>query len=238
MTTHPDSKCFLQALAGGVCPPDSEFDQFLAEPMRRLSARHWTPLAVALEAARWFEEYGIRTVIDIGSGVGKFCVAAAVASRCHLVGLEHRGHLLASARALARTFGVEDRTRFIHGALGDVRLPTVDAYYLFNPFEENLMDPAECIDEGVRLSPERLTRDLDALHLMLVRAPAGTYVLTYHGFGGSLPASYERIRWDRDLPNTLCLWRKAASRLIGRSHRSGLAGAAGAFDNVACASRG
>jgi SAM-dependent methyltransferase len=238
MTTYPDSARVLDALARGVCPPDAAFDQFLAEPIRRLSACHWTPLAVAVKAARWFEECRIRTVIDIGSGAGKFCVAAAIASRCHIVGLEHREHLLTSARLLARTFGVEDRTYFIHGALGDVRLPTVDAYYLFNPFEENVLDPRRWIDDSVGLSRQRLTRDLDALHALLARARTGTYVLIYNGFGGSLPASYTRICVDRELPNELCLWRKSASRRIGRSYCSGCsdrAGAAAAFDNVASA---
>jgi hypothetical protein len=236
MIPYPDPACVIEALVRGVCPPDAAFDQFLAEPMRRLSAYHWTPLAVALKAAQWFEECNIRTVIDIGAGAGKFCVAAALATRCHFVGLEHRGHLLANARLLARTFGVEDRTYFIHGALGEVRLPTVDAYYLFNPFEENVMDPTECIDNSVRLSNERRTRDIESLHALLARASAGTYVLIYNGFGGSLPAGYERIRLARELPNTLCLWRKAAWGLIGRSYRSrgsDLAGAAGAFDHAA-----
>jgi hypothetical protein len=137
---------------------------------------------------------------------------------------------------LARTFGVEDRTYFIHGALGNVRLPTVDAYYLFKSVRGERDGPREWIDESVRLSRERLTRDLDALHALLARAPAGTYALIYNGFGGSLPASYSRIRVDHELPNTLCLWRKSASRLLGRSYRSRYsdrAGTAGAFDQVA-----
>jgi hypothetical protein len=41
------------------------------------------------------------------------------------------------------------------------------------------------------------------------RAPAGTIVLTYNGFGGLMPASYEACRVSRDLPCVLRLWRKA-----------------------------
>src|SRR5437762_12717730 len=47
MTEHPNSARIAEALGTGGCPPDSEFDQFLADPMRRFSAHHWTPLAVA-----------------------------------------------------------------------------------------------------------------------------------------------------------------------------------------------
>jgi SAM-dependent methyltransferase len=204
----------IEALRGGVCPTDAEFDQFLSEPIGALSARHWTPLAVTARAARWFDECNVRTVLDIGSGPGKFCVAGALACRCHFTGLEHRRHLVESARMLARAFGVENNAYFIHGALGEARLPNADAYYLYNPFEENVMGPGDRIDDSVELGSERMTRDIAAIRALLARAPAGTYVLVYNGYGGKLPADYTRVRADLNLPNALCLWRKAASRLI------------------------
>jgi hypothetical protein len=228
MSEYPDPARLIEILGAGASPPDSEFDQYLAEPMRQLSSQHWTPLRVVTRAAHWFDELNVRTVVDIGAGLGKFCVAAAIASRCHFTGVEHRGHLVASARRLAQRFRVEDRTYFIHGALGEVRLPTVDAYYLFNPFEENVMHPEERIDDSVWLCRERLTHDLTLVHALLARAPTGTYVLIYNGFGSSLPASYSRVRAEHDLPNSLCLWRKTASRLVGRSNRSDLASAVSA----------
>jgi SAM-dependent methyltransferase len=225
---QPDTGQVVEALGVGASPPDAAFDHFLSDPMRSLSARHWTPLAVAVRAAQWFDECNIRTVVDIGSGAGKFCVAAALAGYCHFTGLEHRARLVASARRLAHRFGVEDRTHFIYGALGEVRLPSVDAYYLFNPFEENVAGAKERIDESVELSSERWTRDLRATHALLSRAAAGTYVLIYNGFGGVLPTSYRRVRLARELPNPLCLWRKAPSRLICRWQRASPAGCADA----------
>ncbi len=204
----------VHAPPAGMGTPDSVFDRCLDERMQALSAQHWTPFAVAARAAEWLETARVRTVLDIGSGVGKFCVAAALASRCHFTGLEQRLPLIACARSLARSFGVENRTYFIHGALGAARLPNVDAYYLYNPFEENILGSAQHIDESVALGPGRRARDLALLHALLGRAPGGTYVLTYNGFGGSLPASYRQVRIARDLPNELCLWRKKPSRLI------------------------
>jgi SAM-dependent methyltransferase len=227
-TKHPSTGHVVEALAAGACPPDAAFDHFLSDPIRGLSAQHWTPLAVAARAAQWFDECNIRTVVDIGSGVGKFCVAAALSGYCHFTGLEHREELVACARRLAQRFGVESRTHFIHGALGDARLPTADAYYLFNPFEENVSDATERIDESVELSSERRARDLQATHALLSRAAAGTYVLLYNGFGGALPTSYRRVRLDRELPNPLCLWRKAPSGLISGGQRPSPAGRADA----------
>lgn len=210
-----------QALGAGLCPPDEAFDQLLPEPVRRLSARYWSPLAVVARAASWFDELGIRTVLDIGAGPGKFCVAAAVACHSHFTGLEHRGDLVACARVLARGLGVSARTHFIHGAVGATRVPNVDAYYLFNPYEENTLPRADCIDEQVELSGERARRDVEATRSLLARAPAGTYVLLYDGFGGGLPAGYGQVRVASELANRLCLWRKMPSRLFGHSTHPG-----------------
>jgi SAM-dependent methyltransferase len=174
-----------------------------------LSDQHWTPLSVAVQAAAWLDEFQVRTVIDLGSGAGKFCVAAALAGRCHFTGLEQRPALVQAARALARTFGVEGRACFIQGALGEVRLPVVDAYYLYNPFEENSPDYVGRIDEAVELSEARQASDVLAVRELLLAARVGTYVLVYNGFGGRLPDVYREVRSEHELPNVLRLWQKA-----------------------------
>ncbi len=203
-----------EALSAGMVPPDAHFDQFLDPVARALSGQHWTPLAVVVRAAEWLEERRIRTVVDIGSGAGKFCVAAALAGHCHFTGLEQRAHLVASARELARTFGIESRVHFLHGTLGSARLPSADCYYLYNPFEEHCFEPAERIDNEVEIGVERQARDLAAMDELLARARPGTYVLSYNGFSLRMPASYRTVAIDRELPNVLRLWRKAAARPV------------------------
>lgn len=210
-------------LADGRLPRDAAFDSHLPRDVRALSAQHWTPLAVAVRAAEWFDEFRIRTVLDVGSGPGKFCIAAALAGYCHFTGLEQRERLVTCARDLALSFGVQQRVHFLQGRLGDVRLPAVDAYYFYNPFEENLLTPASQIDDEVELSAERYARDLRAVRELLSAARAGSYVLTYNGLGGKLPAGYQTVCIDRELPNVLRLWRKAVPRIV----TSGSAGVSG-----------
>ncbi|MEY4546857.1 MAG: ribosomal protein methyltransferase, partial [Pseudomonadota bacterium] len=177
--TRESVERIAERLSAGSCPPDADFDQFLMEPLRAVSPQHWTPLPVVLRAAEWLDEYRIRTVIDIGSGAGKFCVGAALACHCHFTGLEQRTRLVAGARALAQTFNVESRVHFIHGKLGAARLPATDAFYLYNPFEENRLTQPERIDDEVELSAERETNDLRLLRELLEMVRAGTYVMTY-----------------------------------------------------------
>lgn len=198
-----------RSIRNGHCPPERSFDRFLPDDLRVASSEHWTPLAVAVRAARWLQELEVRSVVDLGSGAGKLCVAAALASSCSFLGLEHRPRLVAAARRLAEQFEVEDRARFSEGAVGEIDVPSADAYYLFNPFGENLYTADDWIDGDVELSEERYCRDVAAVEDLLRQAPVGTLVLTYNGFGGRIPWPYKEIRVDRELPSVLRMCQKA-----------------------------
>jgi hypothetical protein len=201
-----------ESLRFGLCPGDLQFDRFLGAELQVVSGQHWTPLVVVRRAAAWFCELNVGTVTDIGSGSGKFCVAAALAGRCQFIGLEQRPRLVAAARELAHLFQVDNRVRFTEGTFGQISTPVTDVYYLYNPFGENLLLPAEQLDKSVELSTERYFRDIAAAEELLLRAPTGTYVLTYNGFGGWIPASYHEVRVARDLPNDLRMWKKASNK--------------------------
>jgi predicted RNA methylase len=214
--TSPWAQNLADALRAGQCPTDAAFDRFLPYELRLLSSEHWTPLVAALRAAQWLDEVGAHTVVDIGSGAGKFCVAAALAGRCRFTGLEHRARLVMAARELARVFEVDDRVRFSHSVFGRTPTPAADAYYLYNPFGENVFGSEQSFGEDVEVTEERYARDIATVESLLECAPDGTYLVTYNGFGGRVPRSYESVRIDRELPNVLCMWRRVRSR----GHRS------------------
>lgn len=192
------------ALRRGACPPDEDFDVLLPSDLRELSGDQWTPLIVALTAASWLMESGARKVVDIGAGPGKFCVAAALAGSCELVGLEQNERFVAVARSLARLFGVQSRASFVHARLDEDSLPECDAYYIYNPFAQHLFDPGGAAASNY----ERYRRDVMIAQDIFRRARDGTIVLTYNGFGGRMPSSYEACRVDRELPCVLRMWRK------------------------------
>jgi SAM-dependent methyltransferase len=200
-----------ELLRDNTCRSDYAFDRLLPDDLRTPSMLHWTPLFVAAQAARWIDEMGIRTVLDIGSGAGKFCVAAALAGgsgSASYIGIEQRARLVVASRELAQTLEVDDRVTFFQGTFGPSHLPAADAYYMYNPFGENLFGPQSQIDGDVELSLERYRRDIVATEAMLKAAPVGTYLLTYNGFGGAVPSSFKVIRVDRELPNVLQMWKK------------------------------
>jgi SAM-dependent methyltransferase len=200
------------ALRMGICPTERVFDQFLPHELRVVSGQYWTPLFVAVRVAAWLDELQVRTVLDIGSGAGKFCVAVALAGNARLVGVEHRARLVAVARDLARVFEVEERVTFIRGTFGETLVPDADAYYLYNPFGENLFGCEDHLDGDVELGDERYHRDVAAVEHLLRTARVGTLLLTYNGFGGQVPMSYEEVRFDSDMPSLLRMWRKTSRK--------------------------
>lgn len=187
---------------------DHAFDAHLPANLQELSARHWTPLEVVVRGMQWLRSAGASTVVDIGSGAGKFCVAGALASECTFLGIERRPRLVLAARDLASTFGVADRVRFMNAAFGDITVPLADAYYFFNPFAENLFGTSDRIDEEVSLTAERFGAEIRNTRMLLMDLPTGALVLTYHGYGGRLPKTFQSVRLDRTFTGELQLWEK------------------------------
>ncbi|HVY29883.1 MAG TPA: hypothetical protein VHB79_25160 [Polyangiaceae bacterium] len=187
---------------------DQQFDRLLPMRLRAASARFWTPLPVIQRASEWLAELGVGTVVDVGSGAGKFCIVGALLTSCRFIGVEQRPKLCVVARNLTRFFRVDDRVSIIEGRFGMVETPLADCYYFYNPFEENLFPRQEALDDDAVLSKERFRSDLRAFHSLVASMPIGTYVISYNGIGGRLPECLDEIWADRDLPATLRLLQK------------------------------
>lgn len=110
-----------------------------------------------------------------------------------------------------------DRVTFVHGTFGTSYVARFEAYYLFNPFGENLFGPQSQIDGDVELSEERYARDIVAVEKMLHQAPPGIFLITYNGFGGKVPDSFTQVRVNREFPNVLQMWQKTSVRGVRRT---------------------
>jgi Methyltransferase domain len=86
---------------------DMEFDELLSPVAKARSREFWTPVWVARRAAARFAERGVRRVLDVGSGPGKFCIVAASAQpELEFCGIEQREQLVESANDLAQRLHV------------------------------------------------------------------------------------------------------------------------------------
>jgi predicted RNA methylase len=194
------------ALRAGRRVRDSEFDLVYPADVRRVSARFWTPVDVAITAARWLKSRGCKSVLDVGSGAGKLSIVANLATGCPITGLEQRAHLLETARAAAAIYGAQ--VEYLHGTLETTDTRPFDAFYLYNPFGENLYAPDEQFDHEAELSALRWTHDVSIVEHLLDQAPLHTCLVTFHGFGGRIPSNYELAHSRERDSGPLRLWTK------------------------------
>src|SRR5258708_27700804 len=63
-------------ITASIFSDDLAFGGMYPEHLRLMSLKQWTPLLVARKAGEFLAEPEAR-VLDVGSGIGKFCLAAA-----------------------------------------------------------------------------------------------------------------------------------------------------------------
>ena len=170
---------------------DRVFDQLFPEPVRRVSSRFWTPINVARKAANILAG-GHGPVLDVGAGVGKFCILGALTTDAEFHGLEHREELVAIANGVIEALGLSSRARVFHGTLDDVEWARYSSFYFCNPFEENIFPEARRYDDCVVLSKTRFEQDTARIERELDAAPVGTRIVTFHGLGARVPATYRQ----------------------------------------------
>src|SRR5215211_6350217 len=85
---------------GKVFNDDAAFNKLFPPRIQAKASKHWTPLEVAKSAAEFLVPENNVHVLDIGSGVGKFCLAAAN-HKTHALfyGVEQRKDLVDYANA-------------------------------------------------------------------------------------------------------------------------------------------
>ncbi len=188
---------------------DADLDGRLPPALQAHAHRHWTPVAVTRLGVQWLVDAGARSVLDLGSGAGKFCVAGACLSPLTFLGVEHRPHLVAAARALAAACAVDGRVTFHLGDQAQAEELEAHALYLYNPFGENLLAPSGHIDGTVELNRRRFHRETTRLETWLARRPRGSWVLTLNGFGGRLPDTYDLLRIEDTEVAPLRLWQRS-----------------------------
>src|SRR5664279_1424340 len=117
---------------------DTLFNDLYPDPIRDLSKVHWTPLKTALRAAHFLSECDGETILDIGSGVGKFCLAAAhYTPNAFYYGVEQRKSLITYAENAKNILGLHN-VDFIHGNFTQLDFRKFDHFYFYNSFFENL----------------------------------------------------------------------------------------------------
>jgi SAM-dependent methyltransferase len=147
-------------------------------------------------------------LLDVGAGVGKFCIVAAAMSGARVRGVERSPYFAQVARAAAVRLGVT--VDIADGTLEDEAPSSVDALYFFNPFAETPNVPGVVVEGSRDELLARARRDVATAEAFLERADVGTQVVTFFGFGGRMPRAFERVAREACAGGVLDLWKKRA----------------------------
>ncbi len=171
---------------------DQLFDQLYPENLRALASRHWTPIAIAKQAMALLAPKQGDRILDIGSGVGKFCFTAAqFYPAVQIDGIEQRIELVAAAQNTKAILAI-DNAAFFLGDFTEIDFTKYTHLYFFNSFYENLI--AQDSNDGNNIeSADLFNRHNLKLYKLLKSLPVGIRLATYHSTENEMPSNYHIV---------------------------------------------
>ena len=183
---------------------DQAIDLLYPAGVAAAGERHFTPVAVARRAAELLAPTPRHRVLDLGAGAGKLCLVGAASTGASFTGIEKRRHFVQAAIEAGAQLRLRN-VHFIHADILEVDWRPYDSYYLFNPFAEHLLGP---IDHTELVAPALFGFYVQEVQKRLRDARRGTRVVTYHGFGGNMPACFRLAARENAGSDELEVWIK------------------------------
>lgn len=168
---------------------DEEFDKIYDPKFLSLSYRHFTQIRSVRLAIQLIGDSPSISILDIGSGIGKFCHIGSQLSNCKFTGIELRDDFYAEAVRIAAQLNHNNPT-FIHGTFTAIDFKKYNAFYFFNSFEE-YYNPDCIIDEKTVKSQELYNELKSSLKEKLNDAAPGSRLVTYYVKQGHVPDTYQ-----------------------------------------------
>lgn len=174
---------------------DLRFNQQFPRRIQLKAAKHWTPLDVAKTAAEFLAPQNNLHILDIGSGIGKFCMAAAFHKpNAVFYGVEQRKDLVDYAFDVSGRLGIYN-VSFIHGNFTQLDFRQFDGFYFYNSFYENLKG-TEKIDYTIEHSQSLFNYYNRYLYKELDIMSSGTRLATFHSLEDEIPPNYYVVKTE------------------------------------------
>jgi len=183
---------------------DDRFDQIFPSPLQKVSSIFWTPVTIAAQASQLLVDRRGTRVLDVGSGVGKFCLVGAALTDGYFTGIEQREDFVKAAKDAVAKQRITN-IQIIHGNVTEHSFSEYDAFYLFNPFEAYVFERSK-INGALPVSINLYRKCVKHVAAELARKSIGTRVVTYAGCAHEVPNCYACKR--SDFGGRLKLWVK------------------------------
>ncbi|WP_235832342.1 methyltransferase domain-containing protein [Flavobacterium zhairuonense] len=168
---------------------DAAFNELYPRRIKRLAARHWTPVAVAKFASEYLVDRPNKRVLDIGSGAGKFCLVGAASTTGRFYGVEQRASLVKLSKKIAERHYVTN-VEFIHSNINKINFSDYEAFYFYNSFYENI-DSSCSIDKTIAPERELFYSYSKYVKEQLEKTPVGTRLVAYWSNWEEIPDSFK-----------------------------------------------
>ncbi|MCD0469207.1 class I SAM-dependent methyltransferase [Flavobacterium sp. JAS] len=179
----------FKSLKQNIDIEDDKFNELYSVRIKRLSKRHWTPVAIAKIAADYLVDKPNKKVLDIGAGVGKFCLVGAATTKGFFYGVEQRASLTKLSKKIAEKHNINN-VEFIHSNITEISFSDYDAFYFYNSFFENI-DTSCPIDKTILPKNELFLTYSNYVRDQLNKTPKNTRLVTYWSTWEEIPESFD-----------------------------------------------
>ncbi|HMU02472.1 MAG TPA: class I SAM-dependent methyltransferase [Saprospiraceae bacterium] len=183
---------------------DKEFDKVFKPKIRFVSEIHFTPVEVAKSASQYLTNDNTTRILDIGSGCGKFCFVGAITTNGIFTGIELRKSFHDESEKMGIESGLQN-LHFIHANIMDISFEAYDAFYIFNPFQENI-SVMDRINDEIPLNRALYDQYSAYVEDQLDKKPSGTKLATYFSYRKEVPPSYQKV--SSHFGDKLVFWEK------------------------------
>lgn len=197
-----------ERLRAGEDIEESEFDQIFPPYYQFQSAVHWSTIRVARQISAWIDPLNKKSIVDIGCGVGKLCFLLRILTNYQIFGIEQRSKLV---RVANRIIEVNEFTNIsiIQMNMLELDWDLHDVYYLYNPFQEHITDTGLYIlEKDIELNKKHFAHYTSEVFRQLTWAKPGKVLITYHGYGGSVPRNWKMVASRHIDDGDLTMWIK------------------------------
>lgn len=172
-------------------PTDAVFDTIYPKKYQDHSARHFTPVHIAVKASSLLVDNPSDKILDIGSGVGKFCCIGSSITGAQFYGVEKRKTLTNLSNRIKRTYQLKN-AHFINNDFTTLDFEQFNGIYFFNSFHEHF-DETCVLDETSKVSLAEYKKYHESLMVKLNECKTGTRLVTYYTFKNKIPSSFRFI---------------------------------------------
>jgi len=190
---------------------DQDFDRLYPQEIQNLSQIHWSSIE-AIKTAIDFFSATLRPgakILDVGSGVGKFCIFGSLISEFNFIGVEKRKKLFNISNKISSKLK-NNNVSFMCRDVINLDWNTFDGLYMYNPFYESKvpLNAEFRIDNEIDYSEEKYHFYTEKIYKKLQILKQGSIVVAFNGYGGIFPKGYIEKFYKKIDGVGMSLWQK------------------------------